>query len=705
MSTSGGSDQYEYNSGGGASQPMAGGDAESSEDGEAASGSVAPRHDWSRRATSRNVTHALEEFFAREQPGGASLELELISPVQGLGNLFRGTVRASDSIAGANAAPFRVRIDLEKLNSTSGVVIVHESADSESAPNEPAFCSLLALALRVASFSGGTSPPPTNEQVVERVSSFMLESFTNEIRFLKQHASVESGHDEAVREASRLVSDLRACGVLGGANPAKDVACALEWAANNVLRVCAFCGRLARRAPPARGIAQTCDKDFCAYRLREMTYLGVDLFTALRSGGPEWSAGAGVRAAQFALSCAESIAAGAGGVARSTAILSPLPNRFLLSKGAHSIEGTGGATGDVLSGDCVSIDSSALHRILGDLISDVSLPELSVLPSNLAIWLYFVKVALLRAGVSEERAQAIVRDHALTNDPLKPPLLRSCDVGENAAGAAFVTVDWAEHIETLWWLVTAFRSNLIPGIPGINTAGAERAVPFALQSDVESSLPPHIRAEFPQLLAASTTKTASIFRIIWSDEVDGQRWGVADAAAVVDAATHAAAAAHQRYGTDMGELHQSSFFWHGSSLGNWLGILRHGVLCVSGSEYMSAGAALGEGAYFARQCQTSMGYSQMHAGYGGALQAPLAGTAGGAAGAAILEKVNIRYRSAIGVAEIRIPTPEERAAAALECKTRLKDIANEGRQVTDYGWAIVCRKSPWMRMRWVIGVF
>jgi len=130
---------------------------------------------------------------------------------------------------------------------------------------------------------------------------------------------------------------------------------------------------------------------------------------------------------------------------------------------------------------------------------------------------------------------------------------------------------------------------------------------------------------------------------------------------------------------------------------------------VSGTNYMTTGNLLGEGAYFARQCATSMAYSGMHSSY----RAPALATAPSARAAGgglvdvnvLLEKEYKRYRRAIGVAEIRTPTDAERVAAALECKTRLKESAKEERQVTDFGWAVVVRKSPWVRMRWVITVF
>jgi hypothetical protein len=53
----------------------------------------------------------------------------------------------------------------------------------------------------------------------------------------------------------------------------------------------------------------------------------------------------------------------------------------------------------------------------------------------------------------------------------------------------------------------------------------------------------------------------------------------------------------------------SLFAWHGSSWGNWHSIVRNGLKNFSNTKYMTAGAAFGQGIYFADDISTSLGYS------------------------------------------------------------------------------------------------
>lgn len=62
---------------------------------------------------------------------------------------------------------------------------------------------------------------------------------------------------------------------------------------------------------------------------------------------------------------------------------------------------------------------------------------------------------------------------------------------------------------------------------------------------------------------------------------------------------------------------EGSFFaWHGSSLCNWHAILRSGLRCMSHTRYMSAGAALGAGVYFANNSGLSWKYASSGGGMG-----------------------------------------------------------------------------------------
>jgi len=49
--------------------------------------------------------------------------------------------------------------------------------------------------------------------------------------------------------------------------------------------------------------------------------------------------------------------------------------------------------------------------------------------------------------------------------------------------------------------------------------------------------------------------------------------------------------------------------FHGSSFSNWHCILRIGLKNYSGTEFMSCGAAYGNGIYLAPNCGTSFGYA------------------------------------------------------------------------------------------------
>ena len=54
--------------------------------------------------------------------------------------------------------------------------------------------------------------------------------------------------------------------------------------------------------------------------------------------------------------------------------------------------------------------------------------------------------------------------------------------------------------------------------------------------------------------------------------------------------------------------HGSMFAWHGSGAGNWHVILRTSLKNMSNTELMSAGAAYGNGIYFASDMTVSLGY-------------------------------------------------------------------------------------------------
>ncbi|GLJ56072.1 hypothetical protein SUGI_1203760 [Cryptomeria japonica] len=53
----------------------------------------------------------------------------------------------------------------------------------------------------------------------------------------------------------------------------------------------------------------------------------------------------------------------------------------------------------------------------------------------------------------------------------------------------------------------------------------------------------------------------------------------------------------------------SIFAFHGSSLSNWYSIIRNGLKCLSGTKYMSAGMAFGEGIYLSTEMDHSLSYS------------------------------------------------------------------------------------------------
>eukprot|EP00939_MAST-03C_sp_MAST-3C-sp1_P004987 g4987.t1 len=58
----------------------------------------------------------------------------------------------------------------------------------------------------------------------------------------------------------------------------------------------------------------------------------------------------------------------------------------------------------------------------------------------------------------------------------------------------------------------------------------------------------------------------------------------------------------------------SFFCWHGSMVGRWHIILRTGLRNLSGTKLQAFGVAYGEGCYFARDLNTSMGYANNHCG-------------------------------------------------------------------------------------------
>lgn len=59
---------------------------------------------------------------------------------------------------------------------------------------------------------------------------------------------------------------------------------------------------------------------------------------------------------------------------------------------------------------------------------------------------------------------------------------------------------------------------------------------------------------------------------------------------------------------ELKKVHGSRFLWHGSGSFNWHTILRIGLKNMSRTKYMSAGAAFGNGIYFASGINTSLGY-------------------------------------------------------------------------------------------------
>jgi poly [ADP-ribose] polymerase 6/8 len=61
---------------------------------------------------------------------------------------------------------------------------------------------------------------------------------------------------------------------------------------------------------------------------------------------------------------------------------------------------------------------------------------------------------------------------------------------------------------------------------------------------------------------------------------------------------------------ELKKQHNGSFWaWHGSAIGNWHSILRHGLKNFSGTNKQANGAAYGPGIYMAIDSGTSLGYS------------------------------------------------------------------------------------------------
>jgi poly [ADP-ribose] polymerase 6/8 len=59
----------------------------------------------------------------------------------------------------------------------------------------------------------------------------------------------------------------------------------------------------------------------------------------------------------------------------------------------------------------------------------------------------------------------------------------------------------------------------------------------------------------------------------------------------------------------------SVFLWHGSSSDRWHSIIRNGLVNATGTKLQQNGAALGSGIYFARDSNTSCGYSRSGTNY------------------------------------------------------------------------------------------
>merc|ERR1712224_122749 len=59
----------------------------------------------------------------------------------------------------------------------------------------------------------------------------------------------------------------------------------------------------------------------------------------------------------------------------------------------------------------------------------------------------------------------------------------------------------------------------------------------------------------------------------------------------------------------------SRFMWHGSDVFNWHAIARTGLKNMSNTKYMSAGAALGAGIYFANDMAYSLNYARAQKGW------------------------------------------------------------------------------------------
>jgi hypothetical protein len=58
------------------------------------------------------------------------------------------------------------------------------------------------------------------------------------------------------------------------------------------------------------------------------------------------------------------------------------------------------------------------------------------------------------------------------------------------------------------------------------------------------------------------------------------------------------------------KMYGSIFVWHGSAAAKWYSIQRRGLMNMSNTKWMSAGAAYGPGIYFASDAGTSSGYAQ-----------------------------------------------------------------------------------------------
>ena len=110
--------------------------------------------------------------------------------------------------------------------------------------------------------------------------------------------------------------------------------------------------------------------------------------------------------------------------------------------------------------------------------------------------------------------------------------------------------------------------------------------------------------------------------------------------------------------------------FHGSHTGNWFSILKNGIYIASGTEFMSAGAALGDGAYFGREFITSLGYARTH---------PIAPLGPVAAGALLSATV-------VAIAELQPGNSEN-----------MQQASTGG--VLDFGWALVAKRADLVKMK------